>query len=167
MECQGYKEEKNIIYQDNKSAMILEMNGKASSSKKNETYKGEMFFIKDKVDQGEIKVKYFPLEQMCLDVLTKPLQGQQFRIMRAMIMNCPVDYDETRKQNKDDDTKQTMIPQNKSVMSSQECVGNGTKIPHTILPDQGYWRIMDPRYKLRGHKIKILKGYQRRILIEE
>ena len=51
------------------------------------------FFIKDKVDQGEITLKYCPTKQMWLDILTKPLQGQQVRTMRAMIMNCPMDYD--------------------------------------------------------------------------
>ena len=34
MECQGYKVSENIIFQDNKSTLILEKNGKASSSKR-------------------------------------------------------------------------------------------------------------------------------------
>ena len=31
---------------------------------------------------------------MWADVLTKPLQGAKFRLMRAFLMNCPVDYQE-------------------------------------------------------------------------
>ena len=46
------------------------------------------FLIKDRVDQGEVNIKYCLTEQMWSDILTKPLQGQQFRLMRAMIMNC-------------------------------------------------------------------------------
>jgi hypothetical protein len=32
--CQGYEVEKNILYEDNKSAIILEINGKKSSGKR-------------------------------------------------------------------------------------------------------------------------------------
>jgi hypothetical protein len=34
LEAQGYKIEKNILYQDNKSAILLEENGKKSSGKR-------------------------------------------------------------------------------------------------------------------------------------
>jgi len=34
MRAQGFKVRDNILYQDNKSAMLLEMNGRASSSKR-------------------------------------------------------------------------------------------------------------------------------------
>jgi hypothetical protein len=33
LEAQGYNVEKNIVYQDNKSAILLETNGKKSSGK--------------------------------------------------------------------------------------------------------------------------------------
>ena len=41
---------------------------------------------------------------MWSDVLTKPLQGQQFRMMRAMLMNWPKDYDEMSRQYQIDNT---------------------------------------------------------------
>ena len=31
---------------------------------------------------------------MWADVLTKPLEGAKFRLMRAFLMNCPIDYSE-------------------------------------------------------------------------
>ncbi len=31
---------------------------------------------------------------MWADILTKPLQGAKFRLMRAFLMNCPIDYSE-------------------------------------------------------------------------
>jgi hypothetical protein len=34
LEAQGYNVEKNIVYQDNKSAILLETNGKTSSGKR-------------------------------------------------------------------------------------------------------------------------------------
>ena len=31
---------------------------------------------------------------MWADILTKPLQGAKFRLMRAFLMNCPINYSE-------------------------------------------------------------------------
>ena len=57
MEGQGYDITKNTLYQDNKSAIILEKNGKTTNSKRTKRIKVSYFFIKDKVDQGEINLK--------------------------------------------------------------------------------------------------------------
>ena len=122
MESQGYTVKDNILYQDNKSAMLLEQNGKNSSSKRTKHIKVRYFFIQDKIDQGEIKVKYCLTDQMWSDILTKPLLGQQFKLMRAMVMNCPVDYEEANSPEKT--TDHMMMYQNDSEKSSQECVGN-------------------------------------------
>ena len=70
---------------------------------------------------------------MWLDILTKPKQGQQFRLMRAIIMNCPIDYEETNYQDTNKNEIQMMIPKNISMISSQECFGDNTKLPLTIL----------------------------------
>ena len=70
---------------------------------------------------------------MLSDILTKPLQGQQFSLMRAVIMNCLVDYDETSDQTIIEKESRMMIPQNKSMISSQECVENNIKLQPTTL----------------------------------
>ncbi len=49
---QGFEMEASLNYQDNMSAMLLEMNGKVSSSKRTKHIKVKYFFIKDKIDQG-------------------------------------------------------------------------------------------------------------------
>jgi len=36
----------------------------------------------------------FVTDEMWADILTKPLQGQKFRDMRAFLQNCPRDYDD-------------------------------------------------------------------------
>ncbi len=56
--------------------------------------KAKYFLIKDCYDAGEIDVKFCPTDGMWADVLTKPLQGQIFRDMRAFPKNCPRDYDD-------------------------------------------------------------------------
>jgi hypothetical protein len=64
MEEQGYDMELSLLYQDNMSALLLEMNGKASSSKRTKHIKVKYFFIKEKVDSGEIVIEHCPTEQM-------------------------------------------------------------------------------------------------------
>ena len=54
--------------------------------------KAKFFFIKDRVDDGEIRVIDCLAEEMQAEVLTKPLQGMAFNTMQAMLMNCPINY---------------------------------------------------------------------------
>lgn len=89
--AQGYDVQKNIIYQDNKSSITLEQNGRASSSKRIKHIKVRYFFIKDVVEHGEASIEHCPTKQMWADVLTKLLQGQVFYGMRAKLMGCAVD----------------------------------------------------------------------------
>ena len=57
------------------NAIILETNGKVSSSKRTKHIKVKYFYIKDKIDQNEIIVEHCPTEQMWADINTKPKQG--------------------------------------------------------------------------------------------
>ena len=93
IESQGYKIDENVLFQDNKSAILLEKNGKTSNSKKTKHIRVRYFFIQDRVNHREVSIKYCPTEQMWSDMLTEPLDGQQFKMLREMVMNCPVDYD--------------------------------------------------------------------------
>jgi hypothetical protein len=74
IESQGYTVEENILYQDNKSTILLANNGRWSSSKRTKHIKSRYFFIKDCIDRGEVRVEYQPTEKMYSDVLTKPKQ---------------------------------------------------------------------------------------------
>ena len=92
LEAQGYKIKTNIVYQDNMSTLSLAKNGYVSSSKRTKHIKAKYFFIRHFHKTGELDLQYCPTEQMWADVLTKPLQGAKFRLMRAFLMNCPIDY---------------------------------------------------------------------------
>ena len=81
IQAQGYKAECVGLYQDNISTQLLIKNGKLSSGKKTNYIKVKFFFIKDRVDDGEVKVLDCPMEEMWVDIMTKPLQGMAFRIM--------------------------------------------------------------------------------------
>mmetsp|Transcript_2109 Transcript_2109/g.4558 ORF Transcript_2109/g.4558 Transcript_2109/m.4558 type:complete len:122 (+) Transcript_2109:3756-4121(+) len=75
---QGYKVIETAVFQYNQSAILLEMNGKQLSSKWTRHMNIRIFFIKDRIDSGEITIKYCPTEDMVTDYFTKPLQGSQF-----------------------------------------------------------------------------------------
>ncbi len=89
IECQGYGIDKRIIFQDNMSALSLKKNGHVLSSKRTKHIKAKCFLIKDYYDAGEIDVRLCPTDGMWADVLTKPLQGQKLRDMRAFPQGCP------------------------------------------------------------------------------
>ena len=94
MQAQGYEVECVGLYQDNITTQLLIKNGKMSIGKKTKHIKATFFFIKDEVDDGEIKVIYCPTKKMWADVMTKLLQGMAFRVMRAELVNCPVNYED-------------------------------------------------------------------------
>ena len=87
IEAQGFKTMLNIIYQDNTSAMKMEINGKASSSKRTRHFDIRLYYVKDLVDRGEVSVVYCPTEEMLADSMSKPTVGAKFKVMRDLIMN--------------------------------------------------------------------------------
>ena len=86
MEAQGYEIKQNILYQDNKSAILLEKNGKASSSKRMRAVNIRYFFLTDQINKGNLSVEYCPTGMMIADFFTKPLQGKLFEEFRNLIM---------------------------------------------------------------------------------
>ena len=82
---QGYKMGPVRVLQDNQSAMALVKRG-YSTSEKTRHVNIRYFFVKDRVDAGELHIEYLPTEQMVADFFTKPLQGELFRKMRSSVM---------------------------------------------------------------------------------
>jgi hypothetical protein len=90
MESQGYDIAKNILYQDNKSAILLETNGKKSSSKRTRALNIRYFFLADQVSKENLTIEYLPTTEMWGDYMSKPLQGKLFQKFRALIMGHAV-----------------------------------------------------------------------------
>ena len=86
VEAQGYKVSDNVLFQDNKSAMLLAKNGKSSSSKRTKHINIRYFFITDRVANGELNIEWCPTGDMVGDYMTKPLQGALFKKFRDVIM---------------------------------------------------------------------------------
>jgi hypothetical protein len=86
MKAQGYGVKDNIVFQDNKSSILLEKNGKASSSKRTNHINIWYFFITHRVSKEEVLVVLCTTGDMIGDYATKPLQGALFRKFRDQIM---------------------------------------------------------------------------------
>mmetsp|Transcript_13232 Transcript_13232/g.19019 ORF Transcript_13232/g.19019 Transcript_13232/m.19019 type:complete len:254 (+) Transcript_13232:881-1642(+) len=77
LEAQGY-DVPTILFQDNKSAMLMEKNGRSSSTKRTRHINIRYFFITDCIQQEKLSVEYCPTDDMLGDFGTKPLQGKKF-----------------------------------------------------------------------------------------
>jgi hypothetical protein len=84
--AQGYGVTQNLLLQDSKSSLLLEKNGKASSGKRTRHINIQYFFITDRVNMKEVKIKWCPTKEMVADFMTKPLQGSHFRRLCNLIM---------------------------------------------------------------------------------
>jgi hypothetical protein len=87
LEAQGYGTKESIVYQDNQSSILLEKNGRASSSKRTRHINIRYFFVTDRIAAKEVAVEYCPTGDMLADFFTKPLQGILFKKFRDQIMN--------------------------------------------------------------------------------
>ena len=84
--AQGYETAEHIVYQDNRSAILLEKNGKASSSKRTKHINIRYFFVTDRISKGDMSVEWCPTEDMTGDFFTKPTQGSVYRRFNRWIM---------------------------------------------------------------------------------
>jgi hypothetical protein len=75
MKAQGYGVKDNILFQDKKSSILLEKNGKASSNKRTKHINIRYFFITYRVSKEDVWVVWCPTGDMIGDYATKPLQG--------------------------------------------------------------------------------------------
>ena len=85
--AQGYNINECVVYQDNKSAILLEENGRASSSKRTRHINIRYYFVTDRANCGEIKLQHCPTAEMLGDYFTKPLQGALFTKFLDRILN--------------------------------------------------------------------------------
>jgi hypothetical protein len=84
---QGFDNLETIVLRDNKSALLLETNGRLSSGKRTKHMDIRYFSVKDLIDKKEIRIEWCQTEKMWADFFTKPLTGTLFFRMRDVIMN--------------------------------------------------------------------------------
>ena len=88
MKEQGWSHN-TTIYQDNKSATLLENNGRLSSGNRTKHINVRCHFIEDVIECGEVKVECLSADNMWSDFFTKLLQGKKFIEFRRNIVNLP------------------------------------------------------------------------------
>ena len=86
LESQGEKLPPAQIYQDNLNTIGLVERGVAASDRTRHV-SIRYFWIKDRMDRGDVEVIYKPTNEMVADILTKPLQGEQFVKLRNLLLN--------------------------------------------------------------------------------
>ena len=86
LKAQRYRILDNVLFQYNTSSILLEKNGKASSSKRTKHIKIRYFFITDRISQVDVSLVWCPTGDIIGDFMTKPLQGALFRKFRDQIM---------------------------------------------------------------------------------
>ena len=74
------------MFQDNKSEILLETNGKRSAGKRSRALNVRYFFWTDQVKKGNFSIEYCPTDVIWADFMTKPLQGEKFRKFRDKIL---------------------------------------------------------------------------------
>jgi hypothetical protein len=143
MKAQGYGVKDNVLFQDNKSSIISEKNGKASISKRTKHINIRYFFITDCVKKEEVSVVWCPTGYMIGDFATKPLQGAPFRKSRDQKMGLTPARDpgpgktdrnvgKIKNKPKKGKAKCLVTPGNKA--APQECVGSRTRDRSKVKP---------------------------------
>jgi hypothetical protein len=143
MKARGYGVKDNVLFQDNKSSIILEKNGKASSSKHTKHINIQYFFITVRVKKEEVSVIWCPTGDMIGDFTTKPLQGALFWKFRDQIMGVTpardsgpgkTDSNVGKIKNKPKKGKaKLLVPPGKKA-APQECVGSRTRDRSKVKP---------------------------------
>jgi hypothetical protein len=143
MKAQGYGVKYNVLFKDNTSSILLEKNGKASSSKRTKHVNIRYFFITNRVKNEEVSVVWCPTGDMTGDFVTKSLQGALFRKFRDQIMGVTpardpgpgkTDSNVGKIKNKPKKGKaKRLVPPGKKV-APQECVGSRTRERSKVKP---------------------------------
>jgi hypothetical protein len=76
----------NILFQDNKSTMLLENNGKRSLGKRTRALNICHFFLMDQIEKGNVSMEYCPTKEMIGDHMSQPLQEKLFSKFKDQIM---------------------------------------------------------------------------------
>ena len=147
LEAQGYTSENAIVYQDNKSSILLETNGKASSSKRTRHINIRYYFVTDRISNGEIDIIYCPKKEMIADFFTKPLQGVAFIGFRNFIMNIDSEIVTDNIQNHRSvlNKNDTMNPDSQVADATDKCVS-----------DDGHTTVV--RRQQKRSKVSTIKG---------
>jgi hypothetical protein len=79
LEEQGFELKRLSLLQDNAAVISMLVNGGGKVRTKH--LRARLMLLREKVVQNEIEVQYIKTKEMIADILTKPLQGEQFHVL--------------------------------------------------------------------------------------
>jgi hypothetical protein len=139
VKAQGYTFKENVLFQDNKSSILLEKNGKATSIKITKHIRIRYFFITDRVSKKVVSVVWCPTGWHYWTTRPSHSRGDLFRKFRDQIMgvtpardpgpgktNSGVSKTETNKNKHKKGKLIRLVPQGKEA-APQECAGSRTR----------------------------------------
>lgn len=81
------KDDPIVLYQDNTPTIAMMTNTETGGRRlRSQHISIKHFFIKERIQNGEIVVKHMPTEILVTDILTKPLQGKGFLSLRDLFI---------------------------------------------------------------------------------
>ena len=86
LEEQGFGMGTITLFQDNRSAILLETKGKVASTKRTRHINIRYFHVLDLVEHNRLKIEYAGTQDMVADFFTKPLQGTAFSRFKSIIL---------------------------------------------------------------------------------
>jgi hypothetical protein len=102
LEAQGYDVDKNIVYQDNKSAILLETNGKKSSGKRTHALNIHYFFITDQVEKGNAQIEHCGTTTTWSEIfLRSPSKMRSSKDFRTISLDVNETHRDTRRTERD------------------------------------------------------------------
>ena len=91
--CTRICDKNKVIYQDNQIEIHMEINERNLCTGNCRHIHIIYFFVKDRINKGEMRVEYCPTHLMLADFFTKPLMGELFRKLRDVIMGYTSIFD--------------------------------------------------------------------------
>ena len=88
LDDQGVGIKDTVLYQDNMSSILLERNGRQSSTKRTKHIDIRYFYVGDHLQNKSLSLHHCPTDEMLADYFTKPLQGSLFVRLRNHIMGA-------------------------------------------------------------------------------
>ena len=67
VKAQGYDINDTMVYQDNRSAILLKKNGRRSSSQRTKHINVRYFFVTDRIQKNKVRIEYCPTDAMVSD----------------------------------------------------------------------------------------------------
>ena len=86
LEEQGVRIKETVLYKDNMNSVLLERNGRHSSTKRTKHMDIRYFYMGDHIHNKTLSFRHCPTEEMLADYFTKPLQGSLFVRLRNHLM---------------------------------------------------------------------------------